>query len=244
MEILNVLGHLPWDIFLKGCGVEGSVQSSELASLLADSKISGHLIDALVVLVAHKHMLSDSKNCSRVAIEPLGLSTALQCDASGWKEYATHNAFKHLCYISDCLHDGTLQHIIFPINITNLHWAVFEVDATKQEILYGDSLDWTCPSADIDVIHCWLKQHSFKPFCKAVSMPYGDQQDSYSCAVAALNTIHHAIFQTPLFSNDVKDILCMEEFLVLAYSHLEKSEVSLDLLVIITVLIIFWTAPW
>ncbi|KAG2348492.1 hypothetical protein BDR05DRAFT_944596 [Suillus weaverae] len=86
-----------------------------------------------------------------------------------------HKAFKHLCYIGDCLCDGTLQHVIFSINIADLHWAVFEVDVLQQEICYGDSLDWT-------------------------------------------------LSQTPLFSDDAKDILCMEEFLVLAYSHLEKSE--------------------
>ncbi|KAG0694983.1 hypothetical protein DFH29DRAFT_1005851 [Suillus ampliporus] len=168
MEILDVLGHLPWDVSLKGFGAEASLRSSELTSLLANSKINGHLIDALIAL----------------AIEPLALSTALQCDASRWKEYVMHNTFKCLHYIGDYLCDGTLQCIIFPINITNLHWAVFE----------------TCPSADIDAIHCWLKQHNFKPFRKAL------------------------ISQTPLFSDDTKDILCMEEFLVLAYSHLKKSK--------------------
>ncbi|KAG1836696.1 hypothetical protein DFJ58DRAFT_669452 [Suillus subalutaceus] len=199
MEILNVLGCLPWDVRWKGFGAEGSVRSSELALLLADSKINGCLIDALIMSVVHKYMLSDPENCSRVAIKPLALSTALRCDASQWKEYATHNAFKCLRYIGDCLHDGTLQCVIFPINITNLHWAVFEVNASQQEILYGDSLDWTCPSADIDVMRCWLKQHSFKPFRKALGMPHGDQHDLYSCAVAALNTIHHAIFQDHCF---------------------------------------------
>ncbi|KAG2353548.1 hypothetical protein BDR07DRAFT_1496105 [Suillus spraguei] len=169
-------------------------------------------------------MLSDPENCARLAIKPLALSTALRCDASRWKEYTTHNAFKRLCYIGDCLRDGTLQCIILPINISNLHWAIFEVDALQQEIRYGDSLDWTCPSVDIDTIHCWLKQHNFKPFHKAISMPHRAQHDSYSCGVAALNTICHAVSQTPLFADDTKDILCMEEFLVLAYSHLEKSE--------------------
>jgi Ulp1 family protease len=155
-----------------------------------------------------------------------------------------HKAFKCLCYIGDCLCDGTLQHVIFPINITNFHWAVFEVDASQQEICYSDSLDWTCPSADINAIRCWLKQHNFKPFCKALSMPHGAQCDSYLCGVAALNTIHHAVSQTPLFSDDAKDILHMEEFLVLAYSHVEKSEVSLDHLVVTMILNILWTAPW
>lgn len=242
-EILDVLRHLPWDVSLKGFGAEASLRSSELTSLLANSKINGRVIDALVAAAAHKHMLSDPENCARLAIESLSLSTALRCDASRWKEYATHKAFKHLRYIGDCLCDGTLQRVIFPINIANLHWAVFEVDASQQEIRYGDSLDWTCPSADIDAIHCWLKQHGFGPFRKALTMPHGAQYDSYSCGVAALNTIHHAVSQTPLFSDDAKDILRMEEFLILAYSHLEKSEVSLDQLVVIMILIVLWTAP-
>jgi hypothetical protein len=76
-EILDVLGHLPWDVSLKGFGAEASLQSSELASLLANSKINGCLIDALVVSVLHKHMLSNPENSTRLTIEPLALYTAL-----------------------------------------------------------------------------------------------------------------------------------------------------------------------
>ncbi|KIJ15728.1 hypothetical protein PAXINDRAFT_11321 [Paxillus involutus ATCC 200175] len=50
---------------------------------------------------------------------------------------------------------------------------------------------------------------------------HGMQLDAFSCGVAAINTIKHAVFDDELFADENKFCLRMEEFLALAYSHLE-----------------------
>jgi hypothetical protein len=75
------------------------------------------------------------------------------------------------------------------------------------------------PSSYVDAIRRWLKNHSFTPFGKG-SLSHGEQIDPFSCAIAALNTIKHAVFRHhPLFTDDLKYCLHMEEFLMLTKSH-------------------------
>ncbi|KAG1893991.1 uncharacterized protein F5891DRAFT_1195685 [Suillus fuscotomentosus] len=191
--------HVPWDVELKGFDAHTSLRTSELLPLLADSMVNGRLLDALVAVI-NDHV--DEHNGT--VVETLDFANVL---------------------LLDLLHDGTIQHVIFPINVANVHWAIISMDASTQMILYGDSLEWSMPSSYVDAMRHWLKNHGFAPFGKG-SLSHGEQTDSFSCAITALNTIKHAVFRHSLFTNDSKYQLYMEVFLMLAKSHFESEQLS------------------
>ncbi|KAG2033526.1 hypothetical protein BDR03DRAFT_984999 [Suillus americanus] len=205
-EVLDVLEHLLWDVDLKGFGAQASLCTLELLPLLADAMINGHVLDALIA-ATNDHV--DEHNDT--AVEMLDFANILLLDNMQWSKYHFDRSFTQLHYLGGSLHNGTIQHVIFPVNIANVHWAIISVDTSAQMILYGDSLGWYMPSSYIDAIHHWLKIHGFTSFGKG-SLLHGEQTDSFSCAVAALNTIKHTVFGYPLFTDDSKYRLCIEEF--------------------------------
>jgi hypothetical protein len=215
-EVLDSLECLPWDVDLKGFGAQTNLRTPELLPLLADTMVNGRVLDALIAAINDR---VDEHNDT--AVETLDFSNILFLGDTRWSKYHFDKAFTRLHYLGDSLHDGTIQRVIFPVNIANVHWAIVSVDASTQMILYGDSLGWSMPSSYVDAIRRWLKNHGFAPFDKG-SLSHGEQTDSFSCAIAALNTIKHAVFNHhPLFTNDSKYCLRMEEFLMLTKSHFE-----------------------
>lgn len=217
-EVLDILSNLSWDSPMKGFGGQSGLQTRELTMLLCDGPVSGRIVDGMVAAIS-----SQMKGRCSILVEPLTLATMLQLNDMRWSHYNTDRAFSRLRYIGHQLYIGDLQHLYFPVNISNVHWAVFHIDGIKQIISYADSLDWQMPSALVDSIHRWLRQHGLPPFSKSLDFPHGEQLDSYSCAIAAINTIRHAILVTPLFTNETKFLLRMQEFICLALSHLDHS---------------------
>jgi hypothetical protein len=215
-EVLDSLEHLTWDVDLKGFGAQTSLCTPELLPLLADTMINGCVLDALIAAIDD---CVDEHNDT--AVETLDFSNILFLSDMWWSKYHFNKAFTQLHYLGDSLHNGTIQHVIFPVNVANVHWAIISMDASTQMILYSDLLGWSMPSSYVDAIHCWLKNHGFTPFGKG-SLSRKEQIDSFSCAIAALNTIKHAVFRHhPLFADDSKYCLCMKEFLMLTKSHFE-----------------------
>ncbi|KAG1739662.1 hypothetical protein EDB19DRAFT_1978044 [Suillus lakei] len=217
-EVLDVLGCLPWDVELRGLGASVGLHTSELRPLLSNTMIDGHVLDALIVAI--NESLDDSNSCHNYTVETLNFTNILQLGDARWSRYHFDRAFSRLHSLGNSLHNSSIQHIIFPVNISQVHWAVFSIDAEMQTIAYGDSLRWSWPASYVDTIQLWLKNHGFTPFSK-VPMAHSNQIDSFSCAIAAINTIKHAVFKHPLFTDDKKYCLRMEEFLVLARSHFE-----------------------
>ncbi|KAG2158756.1 uncharacterized protein EDB93DRAFT_1245992 [Suillus bovinus] len=161
-EVLDLLEHLPRDVDLKGFGAQTSLRTPELLPLLADMMVNGRVLDALIAAI-NDH--ADEHNDT--AVETLDFSNILFLGDTWWSKYHFDKAFTQLHHLGDSLHNGTIQRIIFSVNIT----------------------------------------------------------DSFSCAITALNTIKHTVFNHhPLFTDDSKYCLRMEEFLMLTKSHFESEE--------------------
>ncbi|KAG1868447.1 hypothetical protein F4604DRAFT_2020782 [Suillus subluteus] len=97
------------------------------------------------------------------------------------------------------------------------------VNGVNRIISYADTLGWNSPTHDINAIRHWLSCHNLSGFNEANTLQHGEHQDSFSCGIAAINTIKHAVFHDPLFDNDRAFSLRMDEFLDLAHDHLELS---------------------
>jgi hypothetical protein len=220
-EVLDVLESLPWDAPLKGFGAQTDLRTMELRPLLASCPIHGHVLDSMIAVVVQQMQASDDEDLQFVSVEPLDFADILRLNEKWWNNYEMDRAFIRLRTIGSELHDSTLHRILFPINIDNVHWAVIEVNTVNQSISYADSLDWSWPNDDINTINRWLGYHGFNKFDRATTLQHGEQRDSFSCGITAINTIKHALFHDPLFTDDRAFSLHMGEFLYLAYDHLE-----------------------
>ncbi|KIK74383.1 hypothetical protein PAXRUDRAFT_19931 [Paxillus rubicundulus Ve08.2h10] len=185
--------------------------------------ISGHLLDAMIAGISARLAAKTDGTASweRICVESLTFSNVLRLSSERWKNYETDKAFTHLRTIGDALRGGTINHLLFPLNIHDIHWAVLEVHAVHMTISYADTLNWSWPTEDINQITSWLEHHGFKSFAMSNRTSHGMQLDAFSCGVAAINTIKHAVFDDKLFADENKFCLRMEEFLALAYSHLK-----------------------
>ncbi|KAG2130281.1 uncharacterized protein EDB93DRAFT_1095017, partial [Suillus bovinus] len=217
-EVLDVSESLPWDAPLKGFSAQTDLRTMELQLLLASCPIHGCVLDSMIAAVVQQMQASDLQF---VSVKTLDFADILRLNEKQWNNYETDRAFVRLCTIGSALHDGTLHCILFPINIDNVHWAVIEVNTVNQSISYANSLDWSWPNDNINTINRWLGYHGFGKFDRATTLQHGEQRDSFSCGIAAINTIKHALFHDPLFTNDRAFSLRMGEFLYIAYDHLK-----------------------
>jgi hypothetical protein len=130
-EVLDVLESLPWDAPLKGFGAQTNLRTMELRPLLASCQIHRHVLDSMIAAVVEQMWASDDENLQSVSVEPLDFADILWLNEKWWNNYEMDRAFIHLRTIGSALHDGTLHHVLFPINIDNVHWAVIEVNTVN-----------------------------------------------------------------------------------------------------------------
>ncbi|KAG1798386.1 hypothetical protein EV424DRAFT_1332925 [Suillus variegatus] len=220
-DILDVIECLPWDVPLKGVGTQTDLSTSGLWLLLASGPIGGRLMDTMIAAVVEHMQASQNADLRTICVESLVLMDTLHLGEKRWANYETEKAFTRLHAIGSALCEGRLQHVLFPVNIRDIHWAAIEVNVINRTISYADSLGWDWPAHDIDTIRHWLGHHGLSGFSNASALQCGQQLDSFSCGIAAINTIKHAVFRDPLFDNNEAFSLRMEEFLDLAYDHLE-----------------------
>ncbi|KAG2343784.1 hypothetical protein BDR05DRAFT_999703 [Suillus weaverae] len=191
-ETFCALQTLGWNMDL--WGPAAFLQTSDLANFLASMPMKGRFIDAMVNGISHQIQLDSQRHKSTV-VEDLTFASTLCYDSKQWSQYMFDRGFTRLHQLGDSLSDGGLECIIFPININGAHWTVFLVDVKAGEICYGDSLDWPWPKTDVDT--------------------FSNGYDSYSCTIAMINTIHHKLYGTPLFTNEKRDLLCIQELIFL-----------------------------
>ncbi|KAG2045385.1 hypothetical protein BDR06DRAFT_978244, partial [Suillus hirtellus] len=220
-ETSCALQTLGWNMDL--WGPAAFLQTSDLADFLASTPMKGHFVDAMVNGISHQIQL-DSQLRKSTIVEELTFASTLRYDSKQWSQYMFDRGFTRLCQLGDLLSNGELDHIIFPININGAHWTVFLVDAKVGEICYGDSLDWPWPKTDVDHIQQWLHEHGFRTFLKGTILSHGRQQDAYSCAIAMINTICHKLYGTPLFTNEKRDLLRIQELIFLFRAHFSEDE--------------------
>ncbi|KAG2067334.1 hypothetical protein BDR04DRAFT_1120542 [Suillus decipiens] len=76
----------------------------------ASSPIDGHILDTMIAIVVQCMQASDDEDLHD----------------KWWKNYKTNRTFSHLHTIGSVFCKGTLQCVLFPININNIHWAIIK----------------------------------------------------------------------------------------------------------------------
>ena len=209
-DALESFQSVGWDVKLRLKGVE--LHSLELVELLSNGMVDGRLVDAMIESIADRVRLDpDLQHC--VSVQDLSFSDTLRLNDERWKQYNHDRCFTHARNLGDRLHDGSLDLLVIPLNINNIHWAVLFVNGPGKWIKYGDTLEWSWPVQDIERIQQWLRLHAFPSFRKAGDLEHGRQLDTYSCAIGMINIIAHNLFSDPLFTDHDKHFLRIQEYL-------------------------------
>ncbi|KAG2745061.1 hypothetical protein P692DRAFT_20877321 [Suillus brevipes Sb2] len=116
LEHQHVIERLPWDVPLKGVGAQTDLSTSGLRLLLASGPIGGRLMDTMIAAVVERMQASQNGDLQTVCVESLILMDTLHLSEKRWANYETEKAFTRLHTIGSALHEGTLQHVLFPIN--------------------------------------------------------------------------------------------------------------------------------
>jgi hypothetical protein len=131
------------------------------------------------------------------------------------------------------------KRLLFPTNLNNNHWIVFGVDLVKNDFCYGasshssevdmwllkvavlhdigDSLGDRVPSTELQHIRRglknWLDATFGAPF-KDLGGTFliGRQKDGHSCGICVVNSIEHAMFGVPLFTDKDRHTLRIQYF--------------------------------
>ncbi|KZP24064.1 hypothetical protein FIBSPDRAFT_1042366 [Athelia psychrophila] len=215
-EILMIFNRLGWDISLAGAA--GGMRSLEWATFLSSQPVLGRFVDAMVGTI-NEQVSQNSALKRTVSVRELSFSNALRYDMKRWRAYQHDPGFAGLRNTGDALRLGTQQRVLLPMNIEDMHWALFKVDAGRGEIKYGDTLSWSLPAGDTQRLQLWLRQHGIGPYTKSDDLPHGMQLDDFSCAIGMINTARHDIFGDDLFTNTTKFFLRLREFLLIVESH-------------------------
>lgn len=215
-EILMIFNRLGWDISLAGAA--GGMRSLEWATFLSSQPVLGRFVDAMVGTI-NEQVSQNSALKRTVSVRELSFSNALRYDMKRWRAYQHDPGFAGLRNTGDALRLGTQQRVLLPMNIEDMHWALFKVDAGRGEIKYSDTLSWSLPAGDTQRLQLWLRQHGIGPYTKSDDLPHGMQLDDFSCAIGMINTARHDIFGDDLFTNTTKFFLRLREFLLIVESH-------------------------
>ncbi|KAG2130978.1 uncharacterized protein EDB93DRAFT_1255634 [Suillus bovinus] len=192
-EVFSSLQILGWGTTLRGPAA--SLQVLDLAEFLSSMPMKGHFIHRCdgerdIPINPSQSTASPDNNCRKSGIHR---NTTLQ---------------SRLSQLGDSLVNEELTCVLFPLNVSGIHWTVLLIDGKKREVHYGDSLDWPWPKEDINLIQRWLREHGFQPLSK----------------VAMINTIHHFLFDVLLFTDKKKYLLCINKLIYLLQGHFSASD--------------------
>ena len=198
LEAREILGHLPWagscSHALSSLPLVSLVQFLTPAAWLDDSDMASQITilrqsisdDANRVECVHSHfweLVKRAYNSRALALySPKG------------------NKFIH--GIGSKLQSRLADVLLGCMHINNNYWIAFSLDTQNQSLMIGDSLGGSIGPQIRQPWEWWLSQHFDYQFTWG-TLPIGQQTDSSSCGVYAINALHHYIdpISTPLINN-------------------------------------------
>ena len=209
-RVHGALSTLPWNMPVPS---HVGFTTNTYSICLSDRWLNDDLIDLALknLSVRQKNSLSAPKNVL-IASHLLGCAVEKALQFRRWDaKYAPL-----LCKYTSEIKEKPYTDLYTVVNINNNHWISLRVNFVLREISYGDSLDNRVapPTQLIDAVFAWLDAH----FCNTIRgskkknrftnqgniLEHGHQSDLYSCGIAAINSVSHAIFSDPIFNDSQK----------------------------------------
>ncbi len=188
-------------------GLEEVVHLELVADILGDKPLATSVIDAMVSNLSLQlhHTYPDS---------PILFATTTFPDyivANAWINDTGRTKYLEKCSAS--LKNKKHTSLFFVFHVPPFHWAACTINFKTCRIQYGDSLRLARNKTLFDGIIIWLK-HEFKDMNFTISddLPCATQNDSFNCPIISVNTLEHAAFGEPLWTERTSRLKRMQAF--------------------------------
>jgi hypothetical protein len=212
--LVNGLDHffhvVGWDV-----RIGGLCTTSDLLQLFEDGFICDRLLDSVTNLLVSQ--IESARTATEVAIVDTNLPLVLSMDEL-WVSYKTERQLTALRILTDRIHTDGLERIIFPANVNDNHWAMFEINIAERMIRYGDSLGMPAPAFYVSRIQRWMRHVTTDKFVVGPPLDVPLQADSWSCAIVSFNTILRCISNVARWTSTRKDLLRLEWVLLVCFT--------------------------
>ena len=207
-DIDDLLQFLYW----RGRFAKTKLCVDELYDILGNNWLTSSILDAIVLQIETR--VRSHPELGYVSIANTIFSTSIDTKAwitgsSGTKAFMQNYA--------DRIHKRTCTQLLFPYYSPHSHFAACRIDISSHQIQYGDSLNQSYPKKLFDNIVAWLHYAGEDTSIYSVvdNLPCAKQDDSFSCAIIACNTIAHNVLTEPLWRSEMKRQDRMQIFLQL-----------------------------
>lgn len=132
------------------------MHSLEWVLFLSSQPVLSCSVDAMVGTI-NEQITQNSALRRTVYVRELFFTNTLQYDLHWWAGYKDDPGFAALHNTGSTLCQSTLQWLLLPTNIDDVHWALFRVDDSRGEINCGDTLNWSLPVIGTKHLQMWLR---------------------------------------------------------------------------------------
>ncbi|KAI1783947.1 hypothetical protein LXA43DRAFT_902571 [Ganoderma leucocontextum] len=221
---LEELDQLECNAFVTALNAK-SVRTSALARLVSDAWISDDVID---MMVAHEmaRVQLEPKLAGHVIAHLAIVNTILKAQGpASWDKPSQ----RHVANLERKIASKSVHELYLPVFWAECnHWIAMRISFTRKEVMYGDSLGRKLPKPQklLDKILWWLsKRFSDKFRIVGQELESGEQIDTYSCGICAMNAISRSIFGDTLWTDSRKALLRARWFRDICKEH-RKTKVS------------------
>ena len=214
-EAQGLLDKLEWRTSLRADEVVAT--NFIYTQLLGDEWIPGDIIQLMTNCIAEQ--LESSRNADRVMLGGPEFARAIEICAYETYDIRGHEAC--LAKYATKIKTDDTQHLYFAANVNQNHWIAIHINHKRREWEYGLWIlySYICQIVDIvnvssgcsmktkptrylNAVKRWLTKYFPGEVWKEKgrTLPIGIQLDFFSCAIACMNAILHAIFKDRLWT--------------------------------------------
>lgn len=220
-EALGTFEAISWDGRLAATYGSPNIATGELQPLLAHSMLRSNVIDAMLAGV-RRDMDLDTASTYCIEIQDLTIFYTLQNSPDIRAQYHSSRSFTAARELGGRLASQHIDRLYLPLNVRGDHWALLVLEPRTCTVHYGDSLGRPMEGEDLSILHFWLGQHDpHHVWTVTEDAPIADQphNDDFSCGIILINAIRHSLFGEPLWTEDTRDLLRLNEYLRLVNDH-------------------------
>ncbi|KAM5537457.1 hypothetical protein V8D89_008873 [Ganoderma adspersum] len=216
---LEELNQLECDGSMTALGARG-VRTSILARLVSDAWISDDIIDLMVEHVMNRVQLEPELAANVIVAHLAVVNTIMKAQSPAFWGSPSQ---RHLASLETKIDAKSVQELYLPVFWAEWsHWIAIRISFVRKEVAYGDSLARKLPKPQkvLEKILWWLSSRFSGQFrVVGRKLESGEQIDSYSCGICAMNAISHSIFGDILWTDSRKAVYRARWFQDICQEH-------------------------
>ncbi|KAJ7465357.1 hypothetical protein B0H11DRAFT_2307986 [Mycena galericulata] len=193
---LNLLSSIIGWMGRVGCGLQ-DLTYEHLAEVLGENLLVDSVVDALVQDLKHRIRAKDGATSNYILADTF-FATSMSEGAVSPSDHAGHPLIAKYTDLFSA--PSPPPYLGIPLYSPPLHWASCEVDFTRENVRFGDSLQRQMPKALREELLKWLKKLGLRDVKVTNDLPCGRQRDAVNCGIISANTLAHAALDDALWN--------------------------------------------